>query len=129
MPVLKSLGDLKRVREKALQEKQVIMDYNEFQVIVSMGSCGIAVGAQKTLKTIQKFIEDEMLSGVTVTQTGCSGLCQQEPIVHVLADGQPPIAYGKVDVQIAEKIMKQHIHSRQPVTENMIRIQGSIPRP
>lgn len=129
MPVLKSLADLQRVRAEALQKKPVIVDYNEFQLIVSMGSCGIAVGAQETLKTIQKFVEDEKISGVTVTQTGCSGLCEQEPIVHVLAGGQPAIAYGKVDVQIAEKIMKQHIQNGQPVTENVTRIQGSIPRP
>jgi NADH:ubiquinone oxidoreductase subunit E len=60
------------------------------QVIVAMGTCGIAAGARDTMKSVLNFIEKKHLSGVTVTQTGCMGMCEQEPIVQVVIGDQAP---------------------------------------
>ena len=122
MPAIKSLEDLKRVREEALQKKQLKARPGNIQVIVAMGTCGIAAGARDTMKSVLNFIENENVSGVTVTQTGCIGLCEQEPIVQVVVGDQPKVAYGKVNAQVAEKIMKQHVQNGQPVKENLIQI-------
>src|ERR1043166_5014210 len=118
MPAIKSLEELKRVREEALQKKQLKTTPGNIQVIVAMGTCGIAAGARDTMKSILNFIENEKISGVTVTQTGCIGLCEQEPIMQVVLGDQPKIVYGKVNPQVAEKIMKQHVQNRQPLKEN-----------
>jgi NADP-reducing hydrogenase subunit HndB len=122
MPAIKSLEELKRVREEALQKKQLKATPGNIQVIVAMGTCGIAAGARDTMKSVLRFIENEKVSGVAVTQTGCIGLCEQEPIVQVVIGDQPKVAYGKVNVQVAEKIVKQHIQNGQPVKENVIQI-------
>jgi (2Fe-2S) ferredoxin len=122
MPAIKSLEELKRVREEALQKKQMKATPGNIQVIVAMGTCGIAAGARDTMKSVLNTIETENLSGVTVTQTGCIGLCEQEPILQVVLGDQPKVAYGKVDAQVAEKIMKQHVQNGQPVNENVIQI-------
>ena len=84
MPVIKSLEELKRVREEALQKKQMKAAPGKVQVIVAMGTCGIAAGARDTMKSILHIIESENLSGVSVTQTGCMGVCEQEPILQVV---------------------------------------------
>ena len=122
MPAIKSLEEFKRVREEALQKKQLKATPGNIQVIVAMGTCGIAAGARDTMKSVLNFIETEKLSGVTVTQTGCIGLCEQEPILQVVLGDQPKVMYGKVDAQVAQKILKQHVQNGQLVKENIIQI-------
>ena len=122
MPAIKSLEELKRVREEALQKKQMKATPGNVQVIVAMGTCGIAAGARDTMKSVLNYIENENVSGVMVTQTGCLGRCEEEPIVQVIFGDQPKVVYGKVNTQVAEKIMKQHVQNGQPVKENIIQI-------
>ena len=122
MPAIKSLEELKRVREEALQKKQMKATPGNIQVIVAMGTCGIAAGARDTMKSVLSCIENEKISGVTVTQTGCIGLCEQEPIIQIVLGDQPKVVYGKVTPRIAEKIMKEHVKNGQPVKENLIQI-------
>jgi (2Fe-2S) ferredoxin len=120
MPTIKSLEELNRAREQALQRQQMKATPGNIQVIVGMGSCGIAVGARDTMNSVLEFIETEKLNGVTVTQTGCSGLCEQEPILEVVLGDQPKVMYGRVDAQVAQKIMKQHVQNGQPLRQNVI---------
>ena len=122
MPAIKSLEELKRVREEALQKKQMKATPGNVQVIVAMGTCGIAAGARDTMKSVLNYIENENVSCVTVTQTGCLGRCEEEPIVQVIVGDQPKVVYGKVNTQVAEKIMKQHVQNGQPVKENIVQI-------
>lgn len=120
MPAIKSLEELKRVREEALQKKKMKAAPGNVQVIVAMGTCGIAAGARDTMKRVLSFIEANNLSGVTVTQTGCIGMCEQEPIVQVVVGDQPKVMYGKVNAEVAEQIMKQHVQNGTPVKDYVL---------
>jgi (2Fe-2S) ferredoxin len=92
------------------------------QVIVAMGTCGIAAGARDTMKSVLSFIETNSLSGVAVTQTGCIGMCEQEPIVQVVIGDQPKVVYGKVNAEVASQIMKQHVQNGTPVKDYVLPI-------
>jgi (2Fe-2S) ferredoxin len=120
MPVVKSLEELKRVREEALAKKQLKATPGNVQVIVAMGTCGIAAGARDTMKSILNFIETEHLSGISVTQTGCMGMCEQEPIVQVIVGDQAKVVYGKVNADVAAQIMKQHVQNGTPVKDYVL---------
>ncbi len=120
MPAIKSLEELKRVREEALAKKQLKATPGHIQVIVAMGTCGIAAGARDTMKSVLNFIETEHLSGVTVTQTGCMGMCEQEPIMQVVIGDQPKVVYGKVNAEVASQIMKQHVQNGTPVKDYVL---------
>jgi NADP-reducing hydrogenase subunit HndB len=120
MPAIKSLEELKRVREEALAKKQMKSAPGTIQVIVAMGTCGIAAGARDTMKSVLNFIETEHVSGVTVTQTGCMGMCEQEPIVQVIIGDQPKVVYGKVNAEVASQIMKQHVQNGNPVKDYVL---------
>ena len=122
MPAIKSLEELKRVREEALQKKQMKAAAGNVQVIVAMGTCGIAAGARDTMKSVLNFIETNNLSGVSVTQTGCIGMCEQEPILQVVVGENPKVTYGKVNVEVAEQIMKQHVQNGMPVKDYVLPI-------
>lgn len=122
MPAIKSLEELKRVREEALQKKKMKAAPGNIQVIVAMGTCGIAAGARDTMKSVLNFIETNAMSGVTVTQTGCIGKCEQEPIVQVVIGDQPKVTYGKVNAEVAGQIMKQHVQNGMPVKDYVLPI-------
>ena len=120
MPAIKSLEELKRVREEALAKKQMKATPGNVQVIVAMGTCGIAAGARDTMKSVLNYIEAQHLSGVTVTQTGCMGMCEQEPIVQVIFGEQAKVTYGKVNPEVASQIMKQHVQGGMPLKDHVL---------
>ncbi len=122
MPSIKSLEDLKRIREEILEKRRTNTKAGNAQVIVATGTCGIAAGAQDTMESILNYIDLHHLSGISLTQTGCIGLCEKEPIVQVILDDQPKIVYGKVTPVIAERIINEHILGGQIVKENVIRV-------
>lgn len=120
MSPIKSLEDLKRIREEALQKRQVKTASGTAQVTVAMGTCGIAAGARDTMKAILHYIEANDLSGIIVTQTGCIGMCELEPIVQVTIGEEQKITYGKVSPDVAEQIMKQHVIGGQVVKDHLV---------
>lgn len=120
MPAIKSLEELKKVREEALAKRALKTTSGQAHVVVCMGTCGIAAGARDAMKAILDFIESESVSGVVVTQTGCIGQCQKEPIVQVTIGDNPKVAYGKVTPAVARRIMKEHVGEGKIVNENVI---------
>lgn len=122
MTTIKSLEDLKKAREEALRKRDVKIASGTAQVIVGMGTCGIAAGARDTMKAILDTIEKDGLNGILVTQTGCIGLCEREPIVQVIIGDQPKVTYGKVDPEVAKQILKDHVINGKPVADHVIQM-------
>lgn len=120
MPAVKSLEELKRLKEEALAKRQAKMTSGRAQITVAMGTCGIAAGARDTMKAILEMIEVENLSSIVVKQTGCMGLCEWEPIVEVVVGDQPKVTYGKVSADRARQIMKQHVMEEKVISEWII---------
>lgn len=120
MSTIKSLEDLKKAREEALQKRDMKTASGTAQVVVGMGTCGIAAGARDTMKAILDTIEKESLNGIIVTQTGCIGLCEKEPIVMVTKGSEPKVTYGKVTPEVARKILLEHVVDGKPVTDHVI---------
>lgn len=122
MDAIRSLEDLKRIQGKALTKRKIKETSGAVQVIIGMGSCGIAVGARETLKTVLDYIEKNHVENVSVIQTGCVGLCSQEPILQVVKGGSEKTTYGKVSTEIAEKIMKSHVIQGNIFQDNIIQL-------
>ncbi len=115
MPTVKSVDDLKKIKEQATQKRDIKTASGQAQVTVAMGTCGIAAGARETMKAVLDTIETGNLQGIIVTQTGCIGLCEWEPIVQVTIGDQPKVTYGKVTPERAEQILKEHVVGGQVV--------------
>jgi NADP-reducing hydrogenase subunit HndB len=120
MPAVKSLEDLKRLKEEALEKRKAQATAGRAQITVGMGTCGIAAGARETMKAILEVIERDNLSGIIVTQTGCIGLCEWEPIVEVVVGNEPKVTYGKVSSEMAKQIMQEHIEGGKVLPEFVI---------
>ena len=117
-----SLDDLRKLRDsKKTDLKRREAEGKEIQVIVGMGTCGIAAGAKATLDNFLKLIdENKLVDTVLLRQTGCMGLCHVEPTVEVLVPGMPAVIYGPVDAPMAEQIVKKHIIGRE-LLDDLIR--------
>lgn len=115
---MKSLEELKAIREK--MEGKVgtrSEDQNNTRVIVGMATCGIASGARPVLTTLSDAVQEMGLSNVVVTQTGCIGLCQYEPIVEVLEPGREKVTYVKMNPDKAMEVVRMHLQGGQVVTK------------
>jgi len=119
MPV-KSLEDLKKIKEEALRKREIRNASARARVTVAMGTCGIAAGARDTMKAVLDAIEKDQIAGVLVTQTGCIGLCEFEPIVDVQIGDAAKVTYGKVSPERARAIVTEHVVGGKPIKEWMI---------
>jgi NADP-reducing hydrogenase subunit HndB len=121
MPAVKSLEDLKRIRDEALKKRNASKMTGRAQIIVGMGTSGIAVGARQTMKAVLKAIDTNNLSDVLVTQTGGLGLDAKEPIVQVQIADNPKVTYANVTPAKVEIIFSEHIIGGKIVDECVFR--------
>lgn len=121
MATVKSLDDLKKIREEALKKQQLKETSGKTEVIVGMGTVGIAAGARETLKAIMDMIEDENLSDIIVRQTGNIGMDSFEPIVQIAMSGEDKVTYGKVSPDMARQIIQDHVIGGNIVVEFQIK--------
>ena len=117
-----SLDDLRKLRdEKKTDLRRRDADGKEIQVIVGMGTCGIAAGAKATLDAfISGLDEHKLVDTCLVRQTGFMGLCHSEPTVEVVAPGMPTIIYGNVNAEVAKSIIQKHIIGKELLDNHIL---------
>ena len=105
-----TLDALRKLRD---ENKQTLSlrdsDNKSIQMVVGMGTCGIAAGAKDTFGMIVDLVAEKGLSNVLVRQTGCMGLCHSEPTVEVTVPGMPSVIYGNVNPTVAREIIEKHV--------------------
>ena len=106
---MKSREELQALRERARAALAVRDNEGGARVVVAMGTCGIAAGAREVLSALLDELAQRGLAQVTVTQTGCKGLCDREPTVDVVRPGEPPVTYGDVTPDDARRIISHHV--------------------
>ena len=115
---MKSLAELQAIKER-MKDKIVLREgAGDVRVVVGMATCGIAAGARPVLNA---FVEEVNGSGlaskVTVSQTGCVGLCQYEPIVEIYEAGKEKITYIKMTPEKAKEVVEKHLKGGNVVTD------------
>ena len=118
---MKSLAELAAIRDK-MKDKIVLREgSSNVRVVVGMATCGIAAGARPVLNAFVEGVDREGLNDkVLVSQTGCVGLCQYEPIVEVVTADAEKVTYVKMTVEKAEKVLKEHLVGGKVVEEYTI---------
>jgi len=114
---LEELRKLRDNKQKAMEKRDT--NGKDIQVIVGMGTCGIAAGAKVVLDEFLSELDKKQIADVSVTQTGCMGLCYVEPTVEVIAPGMPDVIYGKVDKAMVAQIIDKHIVGKQLITDHI----------
>lgn len=118
---MKSLAELQAIKEK-MRDKVILREgVNSVRVVVGMATCGIAAGARPVLNALVEGINKEGLTEkVTVSQTGCIGICQLEPIVEVFEPGKEKITYVKMTPEKAARVIEEHLKNGNVVNEYTI---------
>ena len=118
---MKSLAELAAIKAK-MQDKGVIREgEGAVRVVVGMATCGIAAGARPVLSAFVEGVANKGLtSKITVTQTGCIGICQYEPVVEIYEDGKEKVTYVKLNADKAKRIVEEHLVGGKVVNEYTI---------
>ena len=115
---MKSLEELMAIRDKARASMTDREGTGEgIRVVVGMATCGIAAGARPVLKALTDEIAKRNVMHVSVTQTGCIGMCQYEPIVEVYEPGKEKVTYVQMTAEKAAKVVNEHLVNGNPVIE------------
>ena len=118
---MKSLAELAAIRDK-MKDKVVIREGTQgIRVVVGMATCGIAAGARPVLNTFVEEVNKLGLSDkVAVTQTGCIGICQYEPVVEIVEDGKDKVTYVKMTAEKAAEVVEKHLKGGKVIQEYTI---------
>lgn len=115
---MKSLAELQEIRNRALNQVNLRKEREDgIRVVVGMATCGIAAGARPVLNAFVQEVEKRNMTDVTVTQTGCIGMCRLEPIVEVYAPGQEKVTYIEMTEEKVARVVAEHLINGQIVAE------------
>ena len=117
-----SLDDLRKLRDNKKDDlRKREADGKEVQIIVGMGTCGIAAGAKEILDLfIAGIDEHKLVDSCLLRQTGCMGLCHSEPTVEIAVPGMPPVIYGNVNKDIVKQIIQKHLIGKELLDGHII---------
>ncbi len=104
---LEELRKLRDSKQKALQKRDI--EGKEGQIIIGMGTCGIAAGGKTVLDAFLSELDEKNITNISVTQSGCMGLCHVEPTIEVRVPNMPNVIYGNVDAEVAKRIVQDHL--------------------
>lgn len=118
---MKSLAELQAIREKMRDKVVLREDSGDIRVVVGMATCGIAAGARPVLNAFVEEVNNHGLNNkVTVSQTGCIGICQFEPVVEVYEAGKEKVTYVRMTAEKAKEVVEKHLKSGKVIAEYTI---------
>lgn len=106
---MKSIEDIELIRETTLSQVSQGLDRKNTRVVVGMGTCGIAAGAEPVYDAIVDEISKLKLANVIVVKTGCIGVCRLEPLVEIIRPGEEKVTYVKMSPHKARRVVASHL--------------------
>ncbi|MBE6542296.1 MAG: (2Fe-2S) ferredoxin domain-containing protein [Ruminococcaceae bacterium] len=118
---MKSIEELMAIKAKMQDKVAVRTSSGDIRIVVGMATCGIAAGARPVLNAFVEGVSEAGISDkVTVSQTGCIGICQYEPVVEVFEKDKEKVTYVKMTAERAKEVIEKHIKGGKPVAEYTI---------
>jgi len=116
-----NIEDLKSLRERAKEEIDLRTGPKDMQITIHMGTCGIAAGARDVLTQLADELGRASVDTVTLRQSGCMGLCDQEPMLTLTDRSNKSFVYGKLNQEKVRKIVQEHVLGGDPVIPYMVK--------
>ncbi|KAB3533534.1 (2Fe-2S) ferredoxin domain-containing protein [Alkaliphilus serpentinus] len=117
---MKSIQELEKIRQAALEKVNLRTDRKGTRIVVGMATCGISAGARPVLMALLEEAQKRNLEDVIITQTGCIGVCRLEPIIEVYKEGEGKTTYVEMTADKAKKVIADHIVNGKVVDEYTI---------
>ncbi|MCF7930233.1 MAG: (2Fe-2S) ferredoxin domain-containing protein [Acholeplasmataceae bacterium] len=112
---MKNLDELKKLRDKSLDQMMMRGIKNSFRIQVGLGTCGIASGAKPILSVFLSEVEEKKLENVSVTQVGCMGECAYEPMAEIIDQHGQSFVYCNLTEATAKEVIERHVINQEPV--------------
>lgn len=106
---MKSIAELEQIRKKTLEEIGMRKNRNGRRIVVGMATCGIAAGARPVMNALLEELKKRNINDVSVTMTGCIGVCRLEPIFEVIEPDGSKVTYVKMTPEKAARVVAEHI--------------------
>lgn len=106
---MKSIAELDEIRKKTLNQISLRSQTEGFRVVVGMATCGIAAGARPVMNAFMEEISKRNLQNITVSMTGCIGVCRLEPVVEIIDNDGNKVTYVKMNAEKAARVVLEHI--------------------
>lgn len=106
---MKSIAELEAIRKKTLEQISMRKNKNGMRIVVGMATCGIAAGARPVMNALVEELNKRNIHDVSVTMTGCIGVCRLEPIVEVINPDGSKVTYVKMTPEKAARVVAEHI--------------------
>ncbi len=118
---MKSLAELAAIKEQMKGKVALREGSGDIRVVVGMATCGIAAGARPVLAAFVEGVSNaDLADKVTVTQTGCIGICQYEPVVEIYEADKEKVTYVKMTAEKAQRVVEEHLKGGKIVAEYTI---------
>ena len=118
---MKSLAELQAIKDRMKNKIVMREGSGDVRVVVGMATCGIAAGARPVLSAFVEAVNNSGLNDkITVSQTGCVGYCQLEPIVEIYEAGKEKVTYVKMDAAKVKEVAEKHLKEGKVVAEYTI---------
>lgn len=117
---MKSLAELTALRDKLQGNVSLREQAETKRIVVGMATCGIAAGARPVLNAFTEEIAKAGITDTVVTQTGCIGICQYEPVVEVFEEGKEKVTYVKMTAEKAAEVVEKHLKGGNVIAEYTI---------
>lgn len=117
---MKTIEELKAIRDRARREVELRQEQDGYRVVVGMATCGIAAGARPVMTALLEEVQKRNLQNITITQTGCAGMCRLEPIVEVYEPTGEKLTYVNMDPDKVRRVVTEHLVNGNPVIEYTI---------
>ena len=117
---MKTLEELAQIRERMKNKVALREGTGEIRVVVGMATCGIAAGARPVMHAFMDEVNKRQLQHVTISQTGCIGMCRLEPMVDVITPDGNKVTYVHVKPEMVPRIVAEHVVNGRPVEEYTI---------
>jgi len=114
---MKSIEELKAIRDKTLKEMSIRDNDDKVRIVVGMATCGIAAGAKPVMSAFIDELNKRNIHNVSVSMTGCIGICRLEPVAEIFDANGEKTTYVKLDAEKARRIVAEHIVNQKLVTE------------
>ena len=78
------------------------------RVVVGLGTCGIAAGAEKTYDALAKH-HAAGTAAFELDKTGCIGMCYREPLIEIRSEDGSRVQYGNVTADKVDRLLAEHV--------------------
>ncbi len=93
---------------------------NKTTIIVGMGTCGLAAGAEKLYQQLVDRIADMDTESMELKKTGCIGYCTVEPLVDIIRPGWPRLCFSEVTVEDVEYLFQLAAGATDEISEKLL---------